>query len=45
MTAAERSDDATHVYEVEVTRTDGTQMDVYLDDAFGVVAMETWHRD
>jgi hypothetical protein len=45
VTEAERSDDPTHTYEVEVTRADGTQMHVYLDDAFGVVATETWHRD
>lgn len=45
VTGAERSDDPTHTYEVEVTRTDGTQMDVFLDDAFGLVATETWHRD
>jgi len=45
VTEAERSDDPTHAYEVEVTRADGTQMHVYLDAAFGVVATETWHRD
>ncbi|HEY0215758.1 MAG TPA: hypothetical protein VGC57_05145 [Cellulomonas sp.] len=43
--SAERSDDPTHAYELEVGRADGTQMDVYLDAAFGVVATESWHRD
>ncbi len=43
--SAERSDDPTHAYELEVGRADGTQMDVYLDTAFGVVATESWHLD
>ncbi|NQX12744.1 PepSY domain-containing protein [Microbacteriaceae bacterium VKM Ac-2855] len=34
---AERSDDADHRYEVEVTLADGTDVDVELDDAFSVV--------
>jgi len=38
VTEAERSDDADHVYDVEVTREDGTDVDVDLDAGFAVVA-------
>lgn len=44
VTAAERSDDPTHTYEVEVTRQDGKEMDVYLDADFQVVANQSWHH-
>ncbi|NQX28278.1 PepSY domain-containing protein [Microbacteriaceae bacterium VKM Ac-2854] len=37
VTEAERSDDADHAFEVEVTRADGTDVDVELDAAFAVV--------
>lgn len=37
VTEAERSDDADHAYEVEVTLADGTDVDVELDAAFTVV--------
>lgn len=40
VTDAERSDDADHAYEVEVTRDDGTDVDVDLDSSFAVVATE-----
>ncbi|MCM6762405.1 hypothetical protein NB037_08235 [Rathayibacter sp. ZW T2_19] len=38
VTEAERSDDADHAYDVEVTREDGTDVDVDLDAGFAVVA-------
>jgi hypothetical protein len=44
VTAAEYSDDPTHRYEVEVTRADGREADVYLDDEFQVVAVQPWRR-
>ena len=37
VTEAERSDDADHAYDVEVTREDGTDVDVDLDAGFAVV--------
>lgn len=43
VTSAERSDDPTHTYEIELTRQDGAEMDVYLDADFGVVATNAWH--
>ncbi|HEY0186924.1 MAG TPA: PepSY domain-containing protein [Cellulomonas sp.] len=44
VTSAEAGDDPTHTYEIEVTRQDGAEMDVYLDADFGVVATKTWHH-
>lgn len=44
VTAAEVSDDPTHRYEVEVTRNDGMEMEVYLDADFQVVATQQWHH-
>lgn len=44
VTAAEVSDDPTHRYEVEVTRDDGMEMEVYLDADFQVVATQQWHH-
>ena len=38
VTEAERSDDADHAFEVEVTREDGTDVDVELDAAFAVLS-------
>ncbi|QHC67745.1 hypothetical protein GSU68_15010 [Rathayibacter sp. VKM Ac-2759] len=38
VTEAERSDDADHAYDVEVTREDGTDVDVDLDASFAVIA-------
>lgn len=38
VTEAERSDDADHAFDVEVTREDGTDVDVDLDADFAVVA-------
>lgn len=43
VTAAEYSDDPTHRYEVEVTRADGWETDVFLDENFQVVAVQPWH--
>ncbi|NKY23209.1 hypothetical protein [Cellulomonas denverensis] len=43
VTAAEYSDDPTHRYEVEVTRADGWETDVYLDENFQLVAVQPWH--
>jgi uncharacterized membrane protein YkoI len=40
VTEAERSDDADHVFEVEVTREDGTDVDVELDAAFVVLSTQ-----
>lgn len=40
VTDAERSDDADHAYDVEVTREDGTDVDVDLDASFAVVRTE-----
>lgn len=37
ITDVDRSDDADHAFEVDVTRADGTQADVELDEAFAVV--------
>ena len=38
VTEAERSDDADHAFDVEVTRADGTDVDVDLDASFAVIA-------
>ncbi|QHC56487.1 PepSY domain-containing protein [Rathayibacter tanaceti] len=38
VTGAERSDDADHAFEVEVTRADGTDVDVELDASFAVLS-------
>ncbi|OOB90245.1 PepSY domain-containing protein, partial [Rathayibacter sp. VKM Ac-2630] len=38
VTEAERSDDADHAFDLEVTREDGTDVDVDLDADFAVVA-------
>jgi uncharacterized membrane protein YkoI len=40
VTDIDRSDDADHAFEVEVTRADGTQADVELDEAFAVVRID-----
>ncbi|PPH37558.1 hypothetical protein C5C53_07205 [Rathayibacter sp. AY1E3] len=40
VTEAERSDDADHAFEVEVTREDGTDVDVELDAAFAVISTQ-----
>ena len=40
VTDIDRSDDADHAYEVEVTREDGTDVDVELDDTFSVVRVD-----
>ena len=40
VTEAERSDDADHAFEVEVTREDGTDVDVELDAAFAVLSTQ-----
>lgn len=40
VTDVDRSDDADHAYEVEVTREDGTDVDVELDEKFSVVRVD-----
>ncbi|ROP56976.1 MULTISPECIES: PepSY domain-containing protein [unclassified Rathayibacter] len=40
VTEAERSDDADHTFDVEVTRADGTDVDVDLDASYAVVRTE-----
>ncbi|RLQ84639.1 PepSY domain-containing protein [Mycetocola zhadangensis] len=40
VTDIDRSDDVDHAFEVEVTRDDGTQADVELDESFGVVRID-----
>jgi uncharacterized membrane protein YkoI len=40
VTDIDRSDDADHVFEVEVTRENGTQADVELDESFAVVRID-----
>lgn len=40
VTDIDRSDDVTHAFEVEVTREDGTDVDVLLNAEFGVVALD-----
>ena len=40
VTDVDRSDDATHAFEVEVTREDGTDVDVLLNAEFGVVGLD-----
>ncbi|MCS5714224.1 PepSY domain-containing protein [Herbiconiux sp. CPCC 205716] len=40
VTDAETSDDADHAYDVEVRLDDGTEVDVDLDESFGVVRVE-----
>lgn len=45
VTAAERSDDPTHTYEIEIGWPDGTVVDVYLDAGFAVVAQSPRHVD
>lgn len=40
VTEAERSDDADHAFDVEVTRADGTDVDVDLDASYAVVRTE-----
>lgn len=37
---AEHSDDLDHAYVIEVTRADGSEVDILLDEAFGVVRIE-----
>lgn len=41
VTDAERSDDADHAFDVEVRLADGTEIDVDLDAAFGVLKVDT----
>ncbi|KQT92166.1 hypothetical protein ASG49_09455 [Marmoricola sp. Leaf446] len=45
VTSVETSDDRGEAYEVEVTRTDGTEVDVALDDALAVVGREDDRTD
>jgi uncharacterized membrane protein YkoI len=45
VTGAERDSEGGATYEIEVTKTDGSQVDVRLDDAFKVVAAEPDHED
>jgi len=45
VTGAERDSEAGATYEIEVTKADGSQVDVRLDDAFKVVAAESDHED
>jgi uncharacterized membrane protein YkoI len=40
ITAVERSDDADHAFEVELTRADGNDVDVELDAAFTIVEID-----
>ncbi|NRG40580.1 PepSY domain-containing protein [Rathayibacter sp. VKM Ac-2835] len=40
VTEAERSDDADHAFDVEITRADGTDVDVDLDASYAVVRTE-----
>jgi uncharacterized membrane protein YkoI len=40
VTALDRSDDADHAWEVEVTGADGRDVDVELDASFGVVRVD-----
>ncbi|MET0990037.1 MAG: PepSY domain-containing protein [Glaciihabitans sp.] len=40
VTDIDRSDDSTHAFEVEVTRDDGTDVDVLLNAEFGVVGVD-----
>jgi uncharacterized membrane protein YkoI len=40
VTDIDRSDDTTHAFEVEVTREDGTDVDVLLNAEFGVVGLD-----
>ncbi|MET0842697.1 MAG: PepSY domain-containing protein, partial [Mycetocola sp.] len=40
VTDVDRSDDTDHAYEVEVTREDGTDVDVELDEKFSVVRVD-----
>lgn len=40
VTDVDRSDDAGHAYEVEVTRADGTDVDLELDETFAVVRVD-----
>jgi uncharacterized membrane protein YkoI len=40
VTDIDRSDDADHAFEVDVTRADGTQAEVELDASFGVVRID-----
>lgn len=40
VTEVERSDDGDHAFEVEITREDGTEVDVKLDQAFAVVQVD-----
>jgi len=44
VTETEQGDEDSY-YEVEVTKTDGSQVDVQLDKAFNVVGQETDHED
>ena len=45
VTGAERDTENGATYEVEVTKADGSQVDVRLDDQFKVVAVEPDHED
>jgi uncharacterized membrane protein YkoI len=45
VTGAERDAEHGATYEVEVTKADGSEVDVRLDDQFKVVAAETDHED
>ncbi|ROR92663.1 PepSY domain-containing protein [Nocardioides aurantiacus] len=45
VTSVETSDDRGEAYEVEVTRADGTEVDVVLDDELGVVGREDDRAD
>ena len=45
VTDSERDNENGATYEVEVTKADGNQVDVRLDDQFKVVAAETDHED
>ena len=40
MNAVERDSEKGATYEVEVTRTDGTTVDVRLDDSFNVIVLD-----
>jgi uncharacterized membrane protein YkoI len=45
VTETERDNESGATYEVEVTKADGSQVDVRLDDAFKVIVAEPDHED
>ena len=45
VTGSERDTEHGATYEIEVTKADGSQVDVRLDDQFKVVAVEPDHED